>query len=525
MNAFFLKELRQLTRSRFVAGGLCLLLFAQLFVAASVVSGSQLPDGSLPDNLGAHVQSALLGVLGLALCVGLPVAFFARLVAEAPKGLLSLPLATAAPPRAVVDGKLAAGLAYAAALAAGSLPFQLLCVALRGVDPLVVLSGIGALFLACALQLHLAVAIAAGRTSGAGGRWAVFVLLELFGVLSIAGHAVAAIAVRSIYGGPGAPASAAPAPALGSALAALALTATFCLLLRAHAARAIAAPTTDRDRVPRLTYLALWAAWFVAAAVFAAVEHDPTAILAWAGVSAAVLLFLFLPATGSPPGLSRRVLAEKPEGRRRLLRRLPFAAGFPGGLVFALLVLGATAVPAAIAAAAMPATSITTANDRFLGAFRVLALILYLLGLPMLLRGWRLARSPARLPGVPILTLSVLFLLQVVPPFIVGFAGSPLGFPFFLGGVLGGEGGIVGMHCVFAAIAFICGLASVSNELHTALHAWLLPASSGRATSDERRVTNDERRVTSEPPSTSSTSSTPSTPSTPSTLSTVNFPL
>lgn len=476
MNAFFLKELRQLTRSRFVAGGLCLLLFAQLFVAASVVSGSQLPDGSLPDNLGAHVQTALLGVLGLALCVGLPVAFFARLVAEAPKGLLSLPLATAAPPRAVVDGKLAAGLAYAAALAAGSLPFQLLCVALRGVDPLVVLSGIGALFLACALQLHLAVAIAAGRTSGAGGRWAVFVLLELFGVLSIAGHAIAMIAIRPIYGGPGAPASTASAPALGSALAALALTATFCLLLRAHATRAIAAPTTDRDRLPRLTYLALWAAWFVAAAILAAVESNPTAILAWAGVSAAVLLFLFLPATGSPPGLSRRVLAEKPEGRRRLLRRLPFAAGFPGGLVFALLVLAATAVPAAIAAAALPSTSLTTANDRFLGAFRALAFLLYLLGLPMLLRGWRLARSPARLPGVPILTLVVLFLLQIVPMFFAGFAGPPLGFPFFLAGVLGGDAGTVGMHCVFSAVAFICGLASVSNELGSSFHAWLLPA-------------------------------------------------
>ena len=78
----------------------------------------------------------------------------------------------------------------------------------------------------------------------------------------------------------------------------------------------------------------------------------------------------------------------------------------------------------------------------------------------------------------------MLFLLQVVPLFFAGFAGPPLGFPFFLGGVLGGEGGIVGMHCVFAAIAFICGLASVSNELHTALHAWLLPARVLR-TSDE----------------------------------------
>ena len=484
MNAFFLKELRQLTRSRFVSGGLCLLLFAQLFVAASVVSGAQLPDGSLPDDLGARVQAALLSVLGLALCLGLPVAFFARLVAEAPKGLLSLPLATAAPPRAVVDGKLAAGLAYAAALAAGSLPFQLLCVALRGVDPLVVLSGVGTLFLGCALQLHLALAIAAGRTSTAGGRWGVFILLELFGGFSIVGSAAAAIAVRSVYGGGGS-SSIVAAPAPSSVLVSLALTATFCLLLRAHATRAIAAPTTDRDRLPRLTYLALWAAWFVAAAILAAVESNPTAILAWASISAVVLLFNFLPAAGSPPGLSRRVLAEKPDGRRRLLRRLPFAAGFPGGLVFALLVLAATAVPAAIAAAALPSTSLTTANDRFLGAFRALAFLLYLLGLPMLLRGWRLARSPTRLPGVPILTLVVLFLLQIVPMFFAGFAGPPLGFPFFLAGVLGGDAGTVGMHCVFSAVAFICGLASVSNELHAALHAWLLPASSGRVTSDE----------------------------------------
>ena len=147
MNPYLIKELRQLTRSKVVSGGLVLLLFGQLLAAAIAIPAlskvstamSVVPAGApggMPPAppLGLILGGVFGGILGLALCLVLPLLVFGRFVAENPKGRTTVELATAAPPSAAIDGKVQAGLVLAAALVAGSLPFQLLCVALRGVD-------------------------------------------------------------------------------------------------------------------------------------------------------------------------------------------------------------------------------------------------------------------------------------------------------------------------------------------------------------------------------------------------------
>ena len=162
MNPYLLKELRQLTRSKIVSGGIVLLLFGQLLAAALTIPAVE--KAAPPETagmLGTILLGILGGILGLALCLVLPFLVFARFVAENPKDRTLVELATASPPSAVIDGKVQAGLVLAAALVAGSLPFQLLGVALRGVDPVAVLLSCGGQILACSVVLHIAVAIAA----------------------------------------------------------------------------------------------------------------------------------------------------------------------------------------------------------------------------------------------------------------------------------------------------------------------------------------------------------------------------
>ena len=189
MNPYLIKELRQLTRSKVVSGGLVLLLFGQLLAAAIAIPAlskvstamSVVPAGAphgMPPAppLGLILGGFFGGILGLALCLVLPLLVFGRFVAENPKGRTTVELATAAPPSAAIDGKVQAGLVLAAAVVAGSLPFQLLCVALRGVDFVSVLLSCAATLLACSVQLHFAALFAAPRTASAGRRWAALLL-------------------------------------------------------------------------------------------------------------------------------------------------------------------------------------------------------------------------------------------------------------------------------------------------------------------------------------------------------------
>ena len=472
MNPYLVKELRQLTRSKTVSGGLVLLLFGQLAVAA-LVAPAVLRNGDpdAVDALGAILLGVFGGILGLALCVVLPVAVFGRFVAENPKGRASVELATAAPPAAAVDGKLRAGFVLAAALVAGSLPFQLLCVALRGVDFVAVLFHCASMLLACSVQLHFAVLFAAPREQSAGARWTVMVLFQVFFglymIVATVGAAVASAGGSGLVGDP---------PSAGVALGILAAAASLNLLLRASAVRALSPPSTDRDRAPRLTLLALWAAWGTAAAVAAFVDGDGEPLATWAGFFAAATAVSFFTAAGSPKGVSRRVLAERPASRVRRWLRLPFSAGFAGGFVFAAALLSAT-LPLAfgLALAADPAGPSPADDAAWL---RWIATMLYVLSVPTVLRGIFTRKAPDRHRpfGVTWFSYLALFLLQLVPVLLfAGFAGPPLGFPFFLHGVFACDAETVPLHLVFGGLAFLGGIVAVSSELRSSLRAYLAP--------------------------------------------------
>ena len=482
MNPYLVKELRQLTRSKVVAGGLVLLLFGQLVAAAiaipavermsaAVSAASAAAPGAAPGMppLGTILAGVFGAVMGLALCIVLPFLVFARFVGENPKGRTTVELATAAPPSAVIDGKVQAGLVLAAALVAGSMPFQLLCVALRGVDFVSVLLSCAGTLLVCSVQLHFAALCAASRTASAGRRWATMVFFQVFfgQYLLFGGVAMAVAAAAGMRGSPFPLRSA--ASAWGVVLALLAAT-SLNLLLRAAATRSLAPPSTDRDRVPRLTLLALWAVWGAVAAIAAAVHSEANFLWAWGGVFLGVLLASFLGAAGAPPGIPRRILAERPASHRGRLLRFPVSAAYPGGLFFSIVLLAATVLVWGGASIADPSSDAGEAILRWVTA------ALYVLAVPMLLRGLLLRLAPQRLPLVPTLSVALLLLLQLLPLLlVVGRGEPPDGFPFFLPGIFGCEERVVVLHMIFSGVALVAGLAATDREVVSALRSYLAP--------------------------------------------------
>ncbi len=492
MNPYFVKELRQLTRSKVVAGGLVLLLFGQLVAAAiaipvaermsaAVSAASAAVPGVTPDMppLGLVLGGVFGAIMGLALCIVLPFLVFARFVGENPKGRTLVELATAAPPSAVIDGKVQAGLVLAAALVAGSMPFQLLCVALRGVDFVSVLLSCAGTLLACSVQLHFAALCAAPRTASAGRRWATMAVFQfLFGQYALFGGIAMTVAAASGSGG-AAFWLRSSSTAWGCVFAFLAV-ASLNLLLRAHATRSLAAPSTDRDRVPRLTLAALWAGWGVVAAIVAAVHSEANFLWAWGGAFLAALLASFLAAAGTPTGIPRRILAERPASRRARFLRFPVSAAYPGGLFFSLGLLAATFLLATLLSAAVDGNPFGSAGSTAL--LRALSCALYVLAVPMLLRGLLFRLAPERLPLVPTLSIVLLLLLQLLPLLlVVGHGEPPYGFPFFIPGVFGCEERAVVLHMIFSGVALVAGLAVTDPEVVSGLRAYLAPPAAAPA--------------------------------------------
>ena len=441
MNPFLVKELRQFTRSRLVSGGLCLLLFAQLLVAALVPVAITHGPAELGKNLGIATLAALSSVSMFATCIALPIVVFARLVGEAPRGRASLELSTALSPTAVVDGKVGAGLVFAAALVAGSLPFQLLCVALRGVDLQHVLLSCAGQILASSVALHGAVFMAANRRYSAASRWVSFLIVILFGGQMVASIGFGVVAALFLGGG---------SPSGGSVFwtgtIAVAGAVSVNLMLRAQAARELSEPTTDRDRVPRLTFLVLWAAWGVAAAVATVVFGSGEPFVVWFAGAALGLLALLVSDASAPPGIPRRVLAERAAASRWTV--FPLAPGFAGGVQFSLPLLLATILFAVVGAALPNGSSEDSMGSLIAGA-------LFAVASPLLVRGvWMstVGTSPRR-PAPPVTRLFLVHLL--LSTILLAF--------------LGGRSAAFGL---FGFLGIVFGLFLNGNELEAASIQW-----------------------------------------------------
>ena len=214
----------------------------------------------------------------------------------------------------------------------------------------------------------------------------------------------------------------------------------------------------------------------------------------------------FLAAAGAPTGIPRRILAERPASRRARFLRFPVSAAYPGGLFFSLGLLAATFLLAPLLSAAVDGNPFGSAGSTAL--LRALSCALYVLAVPMLLRGLLFRLAPQRLPLVPTLSVSLLLLLQLLPLLlVVGHGEPPYGVPFFIPGVFGCEERTVVIHLIFSGVALIAGLAVTDPEVVSAIRAYLapplhhvLPARSFRATSHAAYPPRAASRIAHPPP-------------------------
>ena len=462
MNPVTLKELRQLTRSRTIAGAIVGFFLVQLLAAALVVVAETNSHGALDDDCGEMVFAWLAALLGPILAFVVPGNILSRLVSEHGPGRAELLAATALRPSALVDGKIRSGLAMLALFLAGALPFLLCSYLLGGVDVFFVLSWTLAVAVCASTAVHLSLFLGSLRLS-APFRWCIWAFCAIpcipFAVLSATGYEELDWNEWDWI----------------LPMAGLFVTANF--LLRGLAIALVAPPATDRVRPLRLTAAALWLAWLAVIVLLSlhgntgtsSVVEDIVMLLSFAGVEVLALAAFDL---SSPSGPTRRVLLDRPRSRLRRLLRFPFSTGAESGIAFALLLLGAGAL-LAFAAWPRPAPKGTSIHLGAIAGFQVLwcyllaALLLVraLMRLPPLARrnAFRFtALVAAALIGVAMLVPNLVALGRDLDPALSPFNLAGIDFDDFVkpsSTASARWGGNIAFHALWAASALALGLA------------------------------------------------------------------
>ncbi len=447
MNPVTLKELRQLTRSRSIAGAICGFFLVQLLVATLVVVSSTDSKGVLASDCGETVFLWLAALLAPILAFVVPGNIFSRLVSEHGPGRAELLAATALRPSAFVDGKIRSGLAILGLFLAGALPFLLCSYLLGGVDVLFVLSWTLAVACCASVALHLSLAVAAFRLPAAA-RWCLWAAFAIpcvpFALLSTLGYKEELPWDEWEF------------LVLGGAA-----VVSIDLLLRGLAVALLSPPATDRVRPLRLTALALWLAW-LAAVVALSFAYPRGGGVTATDLAENVAIYFYLAGfpllvlaafdLSTPDGPSRRVLLDRPRSRLRRLLRFPFSSGAGGGLAFALLLLGAGA-----AASLRPALAGRFVHAHPEGVVAGQVLFAYLLAALLL------ARAAFRIPalarrfgarGTVPLAVAIIALAMALPAlFAIGRSFDPDFVPFNLAGIAFEEAGGGSPPGVFAPAA------------------------------------------------------------------------
>ena len=324
MNPFTLKELRQLTRSKTIAGTLIGVLAFALLLAYFI------PVGKISYNTGHTLFIAITVVLGIMTILVLPVNVFVRMMKErGGKRAADLTLATTLSPASIIDGKLRGAFALIGLSLAAELPFAAFAYLLHGISLAEMAEILLSVGLIAALAVHFALVVASLRLSPAF-RWVIFVAALFFGSSPI----LTGVGVFTL-GHAGS-----SEPFTRGFFIFVAIVISVCLLARAFAISTLTPRPREHDLQLRLTTLFLVVAWGVYVLTW---WHEPitdavSALKAWMSLSITVFIALAIAASAQPGGYSRRQLASyraMPTWRRVLF--WPFMSGAKNGLVFSIL--------------------------------------------------------------------------------------------------------------------------------------------------------------------------------------------
>lgn len=331
MNPFTLKELRQLTRSRFVS----FLLMAFLMIA---FAGSYfLPLGDICGTSGRTLFVCVYAILWLVLGAMLPVMAFSRLSKERGTRRQSADwtLMTALPPKAVIDGKICAALALTMLFVSATLPFAVASYLLHGISPVEMAKMLLLIAVFSSMMVNLALC-AASMKFARPVRNIVFAVF--FFLVGLVGAGISAGSTMS------------DSSSWRSFAVLLAVLVSISLLLRAYAIAFLSPAVMDRDGNVRTVALVLAAAWGVYVLWYGRMHWNirdfvgafQTYLFAVSAMASATALLSF----AIPSGYSRRMVASRPGAIWRRIVEWPFRTGTSNGFFFACALAAAVSVAA-----------------------------------------------------------------------------------------------------------------------------------------------------------------------------------
>lgn len=429
INAFTLKELRQLVRTKSIAFSLIAFLFVALAIAYAVPV-----FGGMRQDTGESMFAGINCLLTLMLCVVLPSEVFSFLDKErgSAKQHSDFTMLTALPPSEVIDGKLRGAFAIMALFSTAALPFGILAYLMHGITFTRMFKMlICTLCFSCILS-HAALVIAAMKIPRIMRRC--FYALFMFAVISLG--ILGSLQIGGIR-------LAETSPALWRLVFA---SVTLCMISRGLAISLFAPAVMERDCALRLTILAATLGWLW----YAFASDNDTAMLVWFVATTAGSLFLAAYSMAQPLGYSRRMLASRP--RNLMLRAIafPFSSAAVNGFVFACII---GAIAAGVEEVVIP-SSLQTVK------WGSATLLMYVFSVLLFTRWvWRIFFSRRLSPVlVPLLAIGLFVFLQTVPPY-VGLAGDIAELnatPFYCRGIISEPR--THLHLATMAFSFSFGL-------------------------------------------------------------------
>lgn len=338
LNPVFLKELRQLVRSRAIIWMMLLYPIALFVVCALVIasnrSAKSAAELALSTGYGTGTCVATAIILGLVICVMLPVYSSIKMTLETVKNRMGLEFITGLSPRQIVTGKMSATALLMLVTLTVSLPFFILSYLLRGITLGVVLLVPTILFAGGLATLSLGTLIASQRRP-VSLRITEIVIVLLLGPGIYFCTSMVLLVITSLGGG-----HSSAVPTTSDILETLTIIAlglfSLVLICRAVSASMLSPPFVDAIRPVRTTELVLFllttTVWFF--------DIRPWC-LAWTAVAA----IIGVRATTFPLALPRSVAVNAPRSFVGRLLSFPLTGAYAPGLLFSFLLAGVASLP------------------------------------------------------------------------------------------------------------------------------------------------------------------------------------
>ncbi len=347
-NPVMIKELRQVTRSRFLIGIIAIYMLVMLS-AVGIFIFDLTVSNSADWGSGRQLFNILLPILNFSCILFVPFYTGIRLAIEHSDTNLDLLFTTTLSPGEIIRGKLLNGIVMLVILYSICTPFLVFTYLLRGIDIPTMCIVLVPLFLITIIVIQAAILIATLPTSkpfkimlGIGGLVASMIGLvaSIFLIPEIISSGIAADLNTWRFWGP--------------CLTFLAIGILVFILMHSFSIALIMPSTANRALPVRLACFIAWLATGIGLAIWAKVEHHPEPLAAWAIPTIIGFISVFLFAIGEDDKIRIRVRQSIP--RPVILRPLAFIfySGAGGGIVFCCLAMAIALTVSYAAANAIP---------------------------------------------------------------------------------------------------------------------------------------------------------------------------